>query len=110
MKHKYVLTVERWLVAGVLGTMLVQFTLTHAAEFQITLPSFLDLGSKWALVSLGTPPETVTEAMGSVAERTESHTLGVAHLTLVWRDLKYRYTARFVAGRLYNKDMSNAVR
>lgn len=46
--------------------------------------------------------------MGSPSGRTETLTMGVPHLSLEWKDIRgYRYSARFLAGRLYAKEMTD---
>lgn len=79
-----------------------------ASALDLTLPKFEDLREKWASVGLGLVPELVQQLMGSPNGRTETQTMGVPHLTLEWKDIRgNRYTAKFLAGRLYAKEMTD---
>ena len=79
-----------------------------ATAFDLSLPKFEDLREKWASVGLGLSPELVQQVMGSPNGRTDTQTMGVPHLTLAWKDIRgYHYTAKFLAGRLYAKEMSD---
>lgn len=77
----------------------------HALE--LGLSRFEDLRPKWDCLGLGTTVETVVQVMGSPSARTETQTLGVPYLRLEWKDISRHYSARFVAGRLYAKEMTD---
>lgn len=81
---------------------------TAALAIDLTLPKFEDLRAKWETVGLGLAPELVVQLMGSPNGRTETQTMGVPHLALEWKDIKgNHYTAKFLAGRLYAKEMTD---
>ena len=81
---------------------------TAALALDLTLPKFEDLRAKWESVGLGLAPELVVQLMGSPNGRTEIQTMGVPHLALEWKDIKgNHYTAKFLAGRLYAKEMTD---
>ena len=76
--------------------------------FGLGLPKLEDLRPKWDAVGLGTSADLVIQLMGGPNGRTETQTMGVPHLTLDWKDIRgYRYTARFLGGRLYAKEMTD---
>lgn len=75
----------------------------------LDLPRLDDLRPKWEAVSEGDSVEQVVQRMGSPNRRTEARTLGVSRVDLVWRDIRGQlYTARFFAGRLYAKEVTDA--
>ena len=80
-----------------------------ARAFDFSLPSFEDLRPKWAAVSVGDSIDQVQQRMGSPNTRTETQVLGVPQTALAWKDVRgYRYTARFLAGLLYAKELTDA--
>lgn len=77
-----------------------------ASAWNFGIPRLEDLGPKWDVLSVGQTPEEVVRVMGSPQGRTETVTAGISHLTLTWKDVGgHHYTARFVAGRLYVKQL-----
>jgi len=93
-----------------LGLAVASLAVCHQAQaVDFSLPKLEDLGEKWAAVGLGDSDAQALKAMGGANGRTETQTMGVAHLTLEWKDIKgFRYTARFLAGRLYLKQISDS--
>jgi len=80
-----------------------------ALALDFSLPKLEDLRDKWATVGLGASAALVIKAMGEPNGRTETETLGLQRMTLEWKDIKgFRYTARFLAGRLFDKQMTDA--
>ena len=93
--------------AAALGTGLAPTGNALALDF--SLPKLEDLREKWAAVGLGATDALVIQAMGNPNPRTETQTMGVPHLTLGWKDIRgFRFSARFLAGRLYAKEMSDS--
>ena len=91
------------------SAMCAATTLPNAAvAIDLTLPKFEDLRAKWESVGLGLAPGLVVQLMGSPNGRTETQTMGVPHLALEWKDIKgNQYTAKFLAGRLYAKKVTD---
>lgn len=82
---------------------------TAAQAIDLALPKLEDLREKWAAVGIGATDALVIQVMGSPNGRTETQTMGVPHMTLEWKDIKgFRYAARFLGGRLYAKEMTDA--
>lgn len=82
--------------------------LRPAAALDLGLPRFEDLRPRFEAVTMGMTPEEVVRAMGSGPNgRTETQTMGVPHLTLVWRDFSNQYVVRLLAGRLYFKQSTD---
>ena len=81
---------------------------TSALALDLTLPKFEDLRPKWASVEMGHTSAVVVQLMGDPNSRTESVTAGVERLELQWKDIKgNHYTAKFLAGRLYAKQITD---
>jgi len=94
---------------ALLATALTGLALLCRPAAAIDLPRLDDLRPKWDAVALGDTPEQVLQRMGNPNRRTELQTLGVARLDLVWKDIRGPlYTARFLAGRLYAKEMTDS--
>ena len=73
------------------------------------LPRLDDLRPKWEAVSEGDSIEQVLLRMGNPNRRNEARTLGVSRVDLVWKDIRGPlYTARFLAGRLYAKEVADS--
>lgn len=73
----------------------------------LDLPRLDDLRPKWDAVSEGDSIEQVVLRMGNPNRRNEVRTLGISRTDLVWRDIRGPlYTARFLAGRLYAKEVN----
>jgi hypothetical protein len=80
-----------------------------AHAFDLSIPKLEDLRPKWDAVGLGDTADEVIQRMGSPNGRTEVQTMGLAQLTLEWKDVRgWHYTARFLAGRLYAKEMTDS--
>lgn len=80
-----------------------------ALALDFSLRRLEDLRDKWASVGPGASAALVVKAMGEPNTRTETETLGVQRMTLEWKDiLGFRYTARFLAGYLFDKQMTDA--
>lgn len=80
-----------------------------AQAVAIDLPRLDDLRPKWDAVSEGDSIEQVVLRMGNPNRRSEVRTLGVSRTDLVWRDIRGpHYTARFFAGRLYAKEVTDS--
>ncbi len=69
----------------------------------MSAPTLANLQPKFDSLQAGSAPEAAEVTMGAAIVRHETSTVGVSHLTLEWRDFNSIYTARFLAGRLYNK-------
>ena len=83
-------------------------TLAALPATAFDLPRFDDLRPKWEQVAMGDTPEQVVLRMGNPNRRSEQQLMGVVRLDLVWKDIRsQQYTARFLAGRLYAKDMTD---
>lgn len=78
-----------------------------ARAFDLNLPRLEDLRPRWEQLRMGCTPEDAVLRLGEPNSRTETETLGVLALTLGWRDLSRHYSARFVAGRLVSKTVSD---
>lgn len=90
------------------GVVLAMALPLSAAAIDWTIPRFEDLQPKWAHVEAGQSPAAVALVMGEPTARTETVVAGVNCLELEWKDIKgNRYTAKFVAGRLYAKQVTN---
>ena len=94
--------------ACLFGLALSMTAPTSALALDLTLPKFEDLRAKWASVEMGHTPALVVQLMGGPNGRTEAVTAGVERLELEWKDIKgNHYTARFLAGRLYAKQVTD---
>ena len=98
-------TIPRRTLLGLAAGLAMAQT-AHALD--LGLPKLEDLRPKWDSLGLGTTAETVVQVMGSPSGRTETQAMGVPHLLLEWKDIKgLHYSARFLAGRLYAKEMTD---
>ena len=76
--------------------------------FALEVPRFSELSSQWGRVQVGDTPAQVVTTMGEPTNRSEWQTLGVKHEALSWLELRgKRFTARFIGGHLYLKEMSD---
>jgi hypothetical protein len=81
-----------------------------AAQAQaFELPRFEDLRPRWNTLSEGDSLDQVLRQMGPPNRRSEVRTLGVSRTDLVWKDIRGNvYTARFLVGRLFAKEVRSA--
>lgn len=112
LKSQYAGTRRQFLVlplkAGLAATAVSLALPTAAQAIDFSLPKLEDLREKWSNVGMGATDALVVQVMGSPNGRTETQTMGVPHMTLEWKDIKgFRYTARFLGGRLYAKQASD---
>lgn len=94
------------LAAVVLAGGLQMVALPHAEA--IPLPVFENLESKWSTLTVGMTMEEVIQRIGSAPRQHEqSELVGVRVDDMSWIDIQLnQYRARFLAGRLYAKNVS----
>lgn len=96
------------LPAALLAAALLLAGRPCAAAPDFSLPRLEDLRPKWAALGMGVTSELVLQVMGTPNGRSETQTMGLAQLTLEWKDIHgYRYAAKFLANRLYAKEMAD---
>lgn len=94
-------------LAGALMTCHVSSALGQTVSWPSWLrpPALTDQRPKFEALGYGITPTDAETIMGAPTARHELGTvLGASHSTLIWVDLNSRYTARFLAGRLYLKE------
>lgn len=97
-------TRRQWLHFAVLPALALQAAQASAFD----LPRFDDLRPKWEVVTEGDSIEQVVLRMGNPNRRNETRVLGVSRVDLTWKDIRGPlYTARFFAGRLYAKEVTD---
>jgi len=73
-------------------------------------PALTDQQPKFNALAVGSTTTDAETIMGPPNFRHEVSTvLGTTHITLIWIDLNSRYTARFLAGRLYLKEQGPVI-